>query len=139
MRNRAHSKLRTGCALPIFVLALTSCVSGAPSLSDDQEHRLSALTVYPSGQLPTKSYNVLAVISAADCSGSPMGGRVTGNVDRAMDTLKRKAAAMNADSIIEVSCAAAPMVNNCWTAQKCTGRAISFSETSPAASNNPNK
>jgi hypothetical protein len=46
-----------------------------------------------------------------------------------MDTLKRKAVAINADSIIDVSCGAAPMVNNCWAAQKCTGRAISFSET----------
>jgi len=68
-----------------------------------------------------------------------MGGRVVGNVDRAMDTLKRKAVAINADSIIDVSCGAAPMVNNCWAAQKCTGRAISFSELSPAASINPSK
>jgi hypothetical protein len=68
-----------------------------------------------------------------------MGGRVTGNVDRAMDTLKRKAVAINADSIIDVSCGAAPMLNNCWAAQKCTGRAVSFSEPSPAASINPGK
>jgi hypothetical protein len=118
--------------LPAAVLALSSCVSGAPNLSDDQERKLSTLAMYPLGQLPTKPYNVLAAISAADCSGSPMGGRVTGNVDRAMDTLKRKAVAINADSIIDVSCGAAPMVNNCWSAQKCTGRAISFSEASPS-------
>jgi hypothetical protein len=122
--------MRMGCALPIAAFALSSCVSGAPTLSDDQEHKLSALTVYPLGQLPTKPYHVLATISAADCSGSPMGGRVTGNVDRAMDTLKRKAVAIEADSIIDVSCGAAPMVNNCWAAQKCTGHAISFSEPS---------
>jgi hypothetical protein len=54
------------------------------------------------------------------------------NVDRAMDTLKRKAVAINADSIIDVSCGAAPMVNDCWAAQKCTGRAISFSGPSPS-------
>jgi hypothetical protein len=139
MNNRAHRIRRISCALPIVVFALSSCVTGAPTLNDDQEHKLSALTVYPLGQLPTKPYNVLASISAADCSGSPMGGRVTGNVDRAMDTLKRKAVAINADSIIDVSCGAAPMVNNCWAAQKCTGRAISFSEPSPAASINPSK
>src|SRR5258708_40122029 len=139
MNNKAHWMLRISCAWLISVFALSSCVSGAPTLNDDQEHKLSALTLYPLGQLPTKPYNVLATISAADCSGSPMGGRVTGNVDRAMDTLKRKAVAVNADSIIDVSCGAAPMVNNCWAAQKCTGRAISFSEPSPAASINPSK
>ena len=139
MNNRSHWMLRISCALPITVFALSSCVSGAPTLNDDQEHKLSALTVYPHAQLPIKPYNVLATISAADCSGSPMGGRVTGNVDRAMDTLKRKAVAINADSIIDVSCGAAPMVNNCWAAQKCTGRAISFSEPSPTASFNPSK
>jgi len=138
MINRAYSILRISSALPIAVFALGSCVSGAPTLNDDQEHKLSALTVYPLGQLPTKPYSVLVTISAADCSASPVGGRVTGNVDRAMDTLKRKAVAIKADSIIDVSCEAAPMVNNCWAAQKCTGRAISFSEPSPA-SINPSK
>jgi hypothetical protein len=114
--------------LPLAVLALSSCVSGAPTLNDDQEHKLTALTVYPVGQLPTKPYNVLGEISAADCSGAPLGGRVYGNADRALETLKRKAAAMNADSIINVSCGAAPLLNNCWSAQKCTGRAISFAD-----------
>jgi hypothetical protein len=118
---------------PPSILVLSSCISGAPTLNDEQEHKLSTLTVYPPGELPTKPYYVLEAISAADCSGSPMGGRVTGNVNRAMDTLKRKAVAINADSVIEVSCEVAPMVNNCWAAQKCTGRAISFSEVSPTA------
>jgi hypothetical protein len=131
--------LRIGWAFPSAVFALSSCVSGAPTLNDDQEHKLSALTVYPVGQLPTKPYNVLATISAADCTGSPMGGRVTGNVDRAMDTLKRKAVAMSADSIVDVSCGTAPMLNNCWAAQKCTGHAISFSDPPLGASTNPSK
>src|SRR5882762_9368337 len=135
MNNNAHRIRRIVYLLLVAVFALSSCVSGAPTLSDDQEHKLSTLTVYPVGQLPAKAYTVLAAISSADCSGSPMGGRVTGNVDRAMDTLKRKAVAINADSIIAVSCGAAPMVNNCWVAQKCTGQAISFSEPSPAAPN----
>jgi hypothetical protein len=139
MSNKAHWMLQIGWVLPITVFALSSCVSGAPTLNDEQEHKLSALTVYPPGQLPTKPYSVLATINAADCSGSPMGGRVTGNVDRAMDTLKRKAVAINADSIIDVSCGAAPMLNNCWAAQKCTGLAISFSEPSPGAPINPRK
>jgi hypothetical protein len=122
---------------PGAILALSACVSGAPTLNDEQEHRLSVLTVYPRGQSIDRPYNVLASISSADCSGSPMGGRVTGNVKRAMDTLKRKAVAINADSIIDVSCGVAPMVNNCWAAQRCTGQAVSFSETSPTSVSTP--
>lgn len=128
-----------GRATGIVIAAsvLSSCVSGAPSLTDDQEHKLSALAVYPLGQASNQPYTVLGALSAADCSGSPMGGRVTGKADRALDTLKRKAVAMNADAIIEVSCGTAPMLNNCWAAQRCTGQAISFS--SPAGSINPSK
>src|ERR1700730_16784470 len=95
--------------ISIFLVS-SSCISGAPTLNDEQDHKLSTLTVFPPGELPTKPYHVLRVISAADCSGSPMGGRVTGNVNRALDTLKRKAVAINADSLIEVSCGVAPMV-----------------------------
>jgi hypothetical protein len=130
-KMRVHWMLRISCAWPIAISVLSACVSGAPSLNDDQEHKLSALIVYPLGQLPSQPYTVLATISSADCSGSPMGGRVTGNVDRAMDTLKRKAAAINADSIIDTSCGVAPMLNNCWAAQRCTARAIAFA--GPAA------
>lgn len=119
---------------PLLALILSSCISGAPALTDEQEHKLLALTVYPPRDLPSKPYHVLRTISAADCSGSPLGGRVTGNVNRALDTLKRKAVAINADSIIEVSCGVPPVrVNNCWRAQVCTGRAIAYSEAPPAA------
>src|SRR5450631_73196 len=129
--NRALSLQKISHILPAAVLALSACVSGAPTLSDDQEHKLATLTVYPLGQAPTKPYRVLSAISAADCSGAPWGGRLYGNVDRAMDTLKRKAVAMNADSIIDVSCGAVPLLNNCWSAQKCTGQAIAYSNAPP--------
>ena len=123
----SRTLMRIFCVFPIASFALSSCVSGAPTLSNDQQHRLSTLAVYPVGQLPTKPYTVLAAVSSADCSGDPWHGRTYGNVDRALDTLKRKAAAMNADSIIEVSCGATRLINNCWHPQKCTGQAISFS------------
>jgi hypothetical protein len=132
--NRAHPLRRIGYLLPVAALALASCVSGAPTLNEDQEHRVATLTVYPPGQLPARPYKELAALTAADCSGAPLGGRVWGNVDRALETLKRKAAAINADSIIDVSCGAAPLLNNCWSAQKCTGRAVSFSDAPQGAS-----
>jgi hypothetical protein len=134
MNNRLQRMWRITYLLPFTILALSSCVSGAPTLSDDQEHKLSTLTVYPHGQLPNRPYTVLAAaISGVDCSGAPLHGRVYGNVDVAMDTLKRKAVAMNADSIIDVSCGAVPLLNNCWSAQKCTGQAIVYSNAPPTA------
>jgi len=92
--------------LAVIVSALGACVSGAPALTPAQQHKLQTLTLYQRGQLPTGPYVILGTISAADCSAAPLGGRGSGNLDRAMDTLKRKAAAMNADSVIDVSCGA---------------------------------
>jgi hypothetical protein len=108
------------------LLNLTACVSGAPDLSDEQERRLPKLSVYPVGQPPSQPYSVLGTVTAADCSGAPLGGRLYGNVDRALDTLKRKAVAMDADAVIEVSCGAEPLLNNCRSAQKCVGSAVRF-------------
>lgn len=122
----AKQRLHFALALAIVVSLLSACVSGAPTLTAPQERKLQTLSLYQSGQSPEKPYTVLGTISAADCSGAPLGGRTSGNVDRALDTLKRKAAAMNADAVIDVSCGAAPLLNNCWAAQKCTGRAITF-------------
>jgi hypothetical protein len=34
--------------------------------------------------------------------------------------------AMQADAVIEVRCGAAPLLNNCWAAQKCTGQAVKY-------------
>jgi uncharacterized protein YbjQ (UPF0145 family) len=51
---------------------------------------------------------------------------VWGNAERAIETLKKKAVAMQADAVVEVRCGAAPLLNNCWAAQKCTGQAIKY-------------
>jgi hypothetical protein len=40
--------------------------------------------------------------------------------------MKKKAVVLGADAVVEVHCGAAPMVNNCWAAQKCTGQAVRF-------------
>ncbi len=68
----------------------------------------------------------MGTISAAECSGAPLGGRVWGNAERAIETLKRKAAAENAAAVVDVTCEAVPFLNNCWAAQKCTVQAIVF-------------
>ena len=107
-------------------LILGGCVAGAPRLTSDQELRLEKISVHKIGASPSKEYKVLDEISAADCSGAPAGGRVWGNAEKAMETLRRKAAAMNADAIVNASCGAAPLLNNCWAAQKCSGQAVLF-------------
>ena len=113
-------------ALIMFSLLLGSCVSGAPVLTSDQAMRLSKISLYKSGEKPQKEYRVLEDISAADCSGAPGGGRVWGNAEKAIETLTLKAATLNADAVVNVSCGAAPFINNCWAAQKCGGQAVAF-------------
>ena len=107
----------------ITAVFVTGCVSGAPELSSEQERQVSTLNVYPPGELPKQKFERIGEISGADCSGAPAGGRVWGNAEKAIETLKKKAVAQGADA---VHCAAAPFLNNCWAAQKCSGQAVRF-------------
>ncbi len=114
-------------SLLAFALLLGGCISGAPRLLPEQELRLEKITVHQDGEpLTTQNYKVMEKLSAADCSGAPGGGRLWGNAERAIDTLKRKAAAVNADAIVNVSCHAIPFLNNCFAAQRCSGEAVQF-------------
>ena len=109
-----------------MTLIVVGCISGAPRLMPDQQLRLEKITVHETGNNPSQEYTVLEGLSAADCSGAPGGGRVWGNAERAIETLRRKAAAVNADAVVNVSCSAVPFLNNCWAAQKCSGEAVLF-------------
>ena len=113
----------------IFVLAtfcLTGCIGGAPGLTSDQQSRAAKMVAYRPGEKPVASYRVLESITSADCSGAPAGGRVWGDAEKAIQTLKAKAAALNADAVANVRCEAAPLLNGCWAAQKCSGDAIAL-------------
>jgi hypothetical protein len=110
-----------------ILLALSGCISGAPTLTSDQEAKVAKITVYKAGDKPDREFKVLQEISAADCSGAPAGGRIWGTAEKSIDTLKRKAVELNADAVINTSCGAVPLVlNSCWAAQKCTGEAVVF-------------
>lgn len=111
-------------SLVASIISFYGCVSGAPTLTSEQESRASAVAIYKPGDATPAKYQILDTISAADCSGAPAGGRVWGNAEKAIDTLKQKAVALGADAVVNVSCSAAPLVNNCWSAQKCSGEAI---------------
>jgi hypothetical protein len=113
-------------SLLAFALALGGCVSGAPQLTPDQQSRLEKISDYKVGEKPSKEYKVLEEISAADCSGAPAGGRIWGNAEQAIGTLKRKAVVINADAVVNVTCGVVPLLNNCWAAQKCSGQAVVF-------------
>ncbi len=112
-----------------FLVALTGCVTGSPKLTFDQAARLEKIEVLKEGEIPEKKYSVIKDISAADCSGAPYGGRVWGNAEQAIETLKAKAASFNADAIIDTSCSSVPLVNNCWAAKLCSGKAIVWEKT----------
>jgi hypothetical protein len=110
-------------------LALSGCVSGAPTLTPAQESQVSRVAIYKVGELPPEKYQAVQTLSSADCSGAPAGGRVWGNAEQAIDTLKRKAVEIDADAVVNVSCSSAPMLNNCWAAQKCSGEAVKIERT----------
>lgn len=103
---------------------LAACVSGAPRLTAAQAERLDQIELFKAGQTVDRSYAPVQSISGADCSGAPVGGRVWGDAEKAVETLRKKAAALGADAVLEVSCGAVPLVNNCWAAQKCSGQAV---------------
>lgn len=125
--------MKAQLALPVICLIVGACVSGPPDLTVAQQQKAASLPLYPPGVTPSRAYSVLQTITAADCSGAPLGGRVWGNAERAIEALKSKAVAANADAVIDVKCAAAPLLNNCWAAQKCTGQAVAFTDHSTAA------
>jgi RcsF lipoprotein len=108
----------------VLIISLCGCVSGAPTLTSAQESQESAVAVYKPGDAAPGQFKTLGSISGADCSGAPTGGRVWGNAEKAIDTLKRKAVEVGADAVINVSCSAVPLLNNCWAAEKCSGEAI---------------
>lgn len=112
--------------ISLLVLSLAACVSGAPRLTPEQLERLSSVNVHKKGEAIEQEYTVIKRISAANCSGAPYGGRVWGDAEKAIDTLKRKAIAIGADAVLEVSCSTAPLVNNCWAAKACSGTAVTL-------------
>lgn len=107
-------------------LFLTACVSGAPHLTTEQSALVKEFPVFKQGDSPEVEYSIISEISGADCSGAPYGGRIWGDAEKAIETLKAKAIHIGADAVINVSCGAIPFLNNCWAAQKCSGEAVAY-------------
>jgi hypothetical protein len=112
-------------AILLFSSALMGCVSGPPQLTYEQHKKASEIKIFKVGTSPDKEFSLVAVVEAADCTG-PGGSRLYGDEGKALDILKMKAAAVGADALSDVSCVAAPFVNNCWAAKKCDGKAINW-------------
>jgi hypothetical protein len=113
-------------AAMLLFLVLSSCISGAPDLTPTQYSKLTHMSTFKPGETPPKEFRVLSDISGADCSGAPLGGRVWGTAENAIKVLTMKAAALDADAVINVTCGTAPLINGCWAAQKCSGTAVAF-------------
>jgi hypothetical protein len=107
-------------------------VSGPPHLTAEQQQKAASLPVYPPEKTPSRAYKLLKVVTAADCSGAALGGRYGAMRSKAIEALRAKFVAADADTIIGVRCEAAPFLNNCWAAQKCSGRAVTFTDHSTA-------
>ena len=117
--------------MKLFYIAIISslmygCVSGAPKLTQEQRESVKNVSVYKKDDSVPSKYSVVGDISAANCSGAPYGGRIWGNAEKAIETLKEKAVSLGADGVVNTSCSVAPFVNNCWTAKKCSGTAVKF-------------
>lgn len=104
---------------------LIGCVAGAPILTQEQESRVKQIKIFKDDVKPTKKYSFLGEVSAADCSG-PGGSILYGNESKSIEILIKKAIVLNADAIVDVNCSGVPYVNNCWLAEKCDGKAISW-------------
>ena len=111
--------------ISVVALILGGCVSGAPILNHEQKKRLGEIEILMDEKSPEKEYEIISELSAADCSG-PGGTRLYGDVGKAIDILKAKAAFASADAVINVNCGSAPLVNNCWAAKKCDGAAVKW-------------
>ena len=109
------------------VFTLTGCVAGAPILTQEQESRIDKIQIFKDDLKPTKKYNFLSEVSAADCSG-PGGSRLYGNESKSIEILIKKAIVLNADAIVDVNCSGVPYVNNCWLAEKCDGKAVAWTK-----------
>ncbi|MCC5851940.1 MAG: heavy metal-binding domain-containing protein, partial [Alkalimonas sp.] len=77
-------------------------------------------------QIASKNPAITNRTLAHRCSGAPYGGRVWGDAEKAINTLKAKAAVLDANAIINTKCSAAPLVNNCWAAKVCSGTAVKW-------------
>ena len=109
----------------LLALALTGCVAGAPILTDEQTKKMSQIEIFKSDNKPSRNYDVLGAVSAADCSG-PGGSRLYGNETKSIEILIKKSAVLNADAVVDISCSGVPYVNNCWLAEKCDGNAVKW-------------
>jgi len=119
-------KINKVLILSILILLLTACVSGAPPLTTEQATMMLDFPVHKVGDNPNNSYEVISDISGADCSGAPFGGRIWGDAEKAIEVIKAKAIHEGADALINVSCGAVPLLNNCWAAKKCKGVAVEY-------------
>ncbi|MDB5744933.1 MAG: hypothetical protein JWR68_3248 [Polaromonas sp.] len=104
---------------------LAGCIAGPPQLNYEQYKKAGDMKIFKVGTTPEMEFKLISEVDAADCSG-PGGSRLYGDEGKALDILKMKTAAMGGDAIVNVSCAAAPFVNNCWAAKKCEGTAVSW-------------
>lgn len=109
--------------LLLSLLVLTGCVSGPPYLTKAQENKVNDIKIYRAGSQHIENYTLFEEIKAADCTG-PGGSRLYGQEELAIDYLKRKAVALNADAVIDVECGSGAFVNNCWAARICAGKAV---------------
>lgn len=125
MKDSDYLHLKNIFLFALLSFFLTGCVAGPPILTQEQMQIANRMQVFEKGNVPAKEYKILSEVEAADCSG-PGGTRFSGQNRLAIYELKQKAAAINGDAVINVSCSTMPFVNNCWAAKVCEGKVIKW-------------
>lgn len=109
-----------------FAMLLSGCVQGPPELSPTEKARAYDMEVFEVGFVPERNYTPLGEVEGLDCSGGSAGSRVTGTKDNALYRMKQSAVGLGADTVVEVWCQKAAMLNNCWYPMVCSGTAVKW-------------
>lgn len=113
-----------------FSWILAGCATNPDlgSLSPEQRARLNTIQVYNLGV--DKPHKILGSVKGLSCQLNTQQTQTFAE-EEAMEGMRRKAAILGADAVINTACQIKSMpdlANNCWTSFVCVGDAIKFDE-----------
>lgn len=109
---------------------MSGCISAPSSLTAHQQLHIDEIKLYEGDDIGGRHYSVIKKVSAANCSGVDFDFiRIHGVKHVALMDVRKKAAAMNADAVVNITCNRVPLLNNCWLATKCSGYAVTFDDS----------
>lgn len=126
-REGTMIRLSSRWALPVLLLSLWGCNARqeAPVEPQQAAEISKKVKVYQSEELRSVKYTSLGPVDASACKW--MVWDKAPSEEEVTDQLLRKAMAMDADGVINLSCrsgTAAALVRDCWSRVECTAEAM---------------